>query len=727
MTMAESSTWQQCGLSSGVDFMPKLETSPTGLVDVKADDAQLVEQGTSVFTGNVIITKDGQELTAGRATYNQSSGQITASNRMQLRDSEMILKAEQAEWSLNRDEGTLLDAQYRLREMHARGQADYVFRLGVSETDLKQATYTTCNEGDNSWVLQATEVTLDHEAAVGTAEDVIIKLADIPVFYTPYINFPLNDERKSGFLIPSFGSSDETGFDVRTPYYWNIAPDRDATITPRYMSERGLLLSGEYRFKYQQGEGEVNAGFLDSDDLKNNGDDVNPHYREDRKYFSLKHKADFLSNGYSNVDYNYISDDDYLEDFGSSLSLASTTHLNRRLDIGYNTNNWNFIGRLQGYQTIIDSVKPYQRLPQLLLQGNLPDQAFGLNYDMSAEYVDFDHDDLIAGQRIDIEPAVSLPLQTAATFLTPRVALKHTRYDLDDNVTTAIDKTPNRTLPIVSVDSGLFFERDLNFRNSGYIQTLEPRAFYLYIPERDQSDLPGFDTSLKTFNMTQLFTHNRFSGRDRVGDANQLSLAVTSRILDEETGKENLSVSLGQIQYFRDRDVTLPNGIKGTRSESDMIAEVDANITDNWTARGQIQWDPHGEISNMSALQLRYRGDNGELFNLSHRYRREGVTALEGLEQVDISAALPINKQWSVVGRYYHSIKDSKTLEGLAGIEYDSCCWASRLVVRNYINDVTDDDRNVAIMFQIELKGLGNFGQKAERVLERSILGFGEE
>ena len=727
MTMAESSTWQQCGLSRGVDFMPKLEMNPTGLVDVKADDAQLVEQGTSVFTGNVIIVKDGQELTAQRVTYNQVSGQITATDRMQMRDSDIILKADQAEWSLNRDEGTLVDAQYQLREMHARGQADHVFRVGVSETDLKQATYTTCNEGDNSWVLRATEVSLDHEAAVGTAEDVIIKLADIPVFYTPYISFPLNDERKSGFLIPSIGSSDETGFDVRTPYYWNISPNRDATITPRYMSERGLLLSGEYRFLYEQGEGEINAGFLNSDDLKNHSDDINPHYGEDRKHFSLKHQSNFLSNWYSDTDYNYISDNDYLEDFGSSLSLASTTHLNRRFDVGYNTTNWSFRGRLQGYQTITDRVKPYQRLPQLRFKGSLPDQAYGLNYEMSGEYVDFDHDDKVAGQRFDVEPAISLPLQTAATFLTPRVALKHTRYDLDDNVALGVDKTPNRTLPIVSVDSGLFFERDLNFASGDFIQTLEPRAFYLYIPERNQSDLPDFDTNLKTFNMTQLFSHNRFVGRDRIGDANQLSLGLTSRIIDEETGKENLSVSLGQIRYFRDRDVTLPAGIKGTRSESDMIAEVGASITDNWTARGQVQWDTNSDISNMSAAQLRYRGDNGGLFNLSHRYRRDGVTDLEGLEQIDVSAALPINNQWNIVGRYYHSIKDSKTLEGLAGIEYDSCCWASRLVVRNYINDVSDNDRNVAIMFQIELKGLGNFGQKAETVLERSILGYGAE
>lgn len=724
IAMAESSMWQQCAPTSDKDFLPMIEIANPGMVDVQADEAQLVEGGTSIFTGNVIVSRDDQELTADRATYNRLTGNITASGNMQMRDPEIILNAGRAEWSVNKDEGALIDAKYRLKQMHARGASSHVFRQGQLVTNLKNATYTTCSEGNDFWFLEVSEVTLDHEEAVGEAANVVIRVADMPVFYTPYINFPLNDKRKSGFLIPSIGSSDETGFDVRTPYYWNIGPNRDATLTPRYMSDRGLLLDGEYRYLYQRGEGQINAGFLSSDNLKKNGDDLNPYYQEDRKYFSLQHEGNFAKRWHNNVDYNYLSDDDYLEDFGSSLSLSSTTHINRRLDVGYSGDNWRFVGRLQGYQTLTDVAKPYQRLPQLLLTGDLPDQAFGLTYGMRAEYVDFDHDDKIAGQRIDLEPSVSLPVQSAAAFFTPRVALKHTRYDLDDNAATTTDKTPSRTLPITSVDSGLFFERELNFSDNNYIQTLEPRAFYLYIPERDQQGLPDFDTSLRTFNMGQLFAYNRFSGTDRLGDANQLSLALTSRFIDTQTGRENFRASIGQIQYFRDREVTLPTGSEATRSESDMIAEIAASITENWTARGEIQWDTDSNMSNMSSAQLRYRADNGVLLNLSHRYRREGVTVLEGLEQADISARVPINKQWSMVGRYYHSFKQNRTLEGLAGIEYDSCCWASRLVVRNYINDASDDDRNLAIMFQMELKGLGNFGQKAERVLERSILGY---
>ncbi|MBL1320708.1 MAG: LPS assembly protein LptD [Methylophaga sp.] len=716
--------WQQCESIQDTGFLPYVENYDESEVDVKADDAQLVENGTSVFTGDVIVIRGGQELQADRATYNQISGDITAQGNIQIRDSEIILNAQQAEWALSNDEGKLVDADYRLRESHARGSAKTVYRQGIEKTILKNATYTTCNVGDNAWLLEASKVNLDHVNDVGVARNVKIRLAGVPVFYTPYLSFPLSDERKSGFLTPSFGNSDENGIDIQTPYYWNISPDKDATFTPRLMSERGLMIDTEFRYLYDRHKGKIDAGFLLNDQLKNDGDILNPYYKEDRKHFSLQHVGYFSSRWNTNIDYNYVSDDNYLEDFGSNLSLASTTHLNRQFSVGYTEDNWSFTGRLQGYQTLTDVDKPYQRLPQLLFRAYFPDQAMGLTYGIKAEYVDFDHADNVAGQRIDIEPSISLPWSSAAAFITPRIALRHTRYDLTDNVTTGIDKTPTRTAPVVSLDSGLFFERAMSLGQGSYIQTLEPRAFYLYVPERVQKDIPVFDSSLRTFNMGQLFAYDRFSGSDRLGDANQLSIALTSRIINQQTGHESFRVSLGQIQYFHDRDVTIDNTAKESDSSSDMIAEIAASLAKEWTVRGEMQWDPRESRSNMSSVRLQYRGDSGGLLNFSHRYRRDNVTNLEGLEQVDISTRLPINKQWSIIGRWYRSLKESQTLETLVGIEYDSCCWATRLVVRDYVNNALDDDRNLAIFFQIELKGLGNFGQKTDSLLEKSILGY---
>ncbi|MBE0440321.1 MAG: LPS assembly protein LptD [Gammaproteobacteria bacterium] len=728
LAMADSSEWQLCHSASDNGYLAYVANPEQTATDLKADNAQLVDDGTSVFTGNVIVSRGGQELKANRATYNQVSGDITAQGDVRLRDSDMIIDGQQAEWSLTNDSGNLIDANFKLRENHARGTASHVHREGTAHTHLKNATYTTCSQGDDSWLLQSTSVNLDHQAGVGSARNVVVRLGGFPVAYTPYISFPLNDERKSGFLAPTIGNSDETGFDLQTPYYWNISPNYDATVTPRYMSERGLMLNGEFRYLYENGRGVVDAGYLGSDNLKNDGDDINPYFDQDRKHFTLKHSNKFMSRWSTNIDYNYVSDNAYLEDFSPGLSLASITHLNRELNVGYNGSNWDFTGRLQGYQTLTNVTAPYQRLPQLLLSGSLPDQFMGLTYSMNAEYVDFDHSDKITGQRVDIEPSISLPMATAAAFITPRVALHHTRYDLDRNVTIGGDTSPARTLPVVSVDSGLFFERDMTFAGAGYIHTLEPRAFYLYIPERNQSDIPVFDTSLNTFSMGQMFSHDRFSGADRVGDANQLTLALTSRVIDAQTGKENLRVSLGQIQYFEDREISFNNTPFDTRSDSDMVAEVVASIADEWTARGEIQWDPRDTRSNMSALELRYRNDDGLFFNAAHRYRRQNLAdpyrKAASLEQVDLSTQIPFNQQWSVVGRWYRSLKDSRTMEGLAGVQYESCCWATRLVVRNFINDASDEDRNLAIYFQIELKGLGNFGQDIDSVLKKSILGY---
>ncbi|MDO7597886.1 MAG: LPS assembly protein LptD [Pseudomonadota bacterium] len=718
-------SWPLCDISNDADFLPYFEGSEETAVDVKADDARLTEGGVSVFTGNVIVNRAGQELTASRATYDQNTGDVTAQGDVNLRDSEMIVKSQQAEWSTSKDEGTLDNAQYRIREMHARGEASHVYRQGKVETELTGATYTTCAPGDDAWLLQASKVNLDHEEAVGSARNVVIRLGGIPVFYTPYLSFPLNDERKSGFLIPSLGTSDKTGFDVSTPYYWNISPNTDATVTPRYMADRGLMLMGEFRYLDELGQGVIDAGFLSSDDLENDGAKVNPNYQEVRKHFSWQNASQLSSRWNSTLDYNYVSDSSYLEDFGTSLSLASTTHLNRELNVRYNADNWNFTGRLKGYQTLTDDVTPYKQLPQLRFNGLLPDHAMGLSYGMTAEYVDFDHDEKTAGQRFDIEPSVSLPWRNAAGFITPRLALRHTQYNLTENGTTVANKTPSRTLPVASLDSGLFFDREMTFAGSSYTHTLEPRVFYLYIPERDQAEIPVFDSGLRTFNMGQMFAYDRFTGADRVGDANQVTTGLTSRIIEQQSGRELLRVSLGQIHYFQDRKVSIANNSVATRSDSDMVAEIVASIAKEWTARGEIQWNPNGSTNNMSALSLRYRGDNGQLLNVSHRYRRDAVNTSDGLEQLDISARIPFNQQWSMVGRWYHSLQDNRTLEGLAGIEYGSCCWATRLVLRDYVNSATDLDRNLAIFFQIELKGLGNFGQNSDSLLEESVLGFG--
>jgi len=694
--------------------------SDDGIMDVQATDAQLVKEGVSLFTGDVEILRNGQELKSDRATYERVTGQVIATGNVQMRDSEFILNSKRAEWDTVKDRGYAFKSKYRLRTNHGRGKANQLYRQGVTTTTLKKATYTTCAEGNNAWLLKSSNVVLNHEKSVGMAKNLVVKVKGIPILYSPYMSFPLDDKRKSGFLTPTIGSNNESGMTVTTPYYWNISPNKDASFTPRYMSERGLMLDGEFRYLNKSSSGEINADFLASDSLEKKDTAENPYFNEDRKHFSAKHRGRLGARWSTDVDYNYVSDNAYLEDFGASLSLVSTTHINRHLNLDYSGDNWNFSGRLQGYQTLTNASKPYQRLPQLRINGSFPDKWMGLTYDIDSEYVVFDHATSIAGQRFNIEPSIRFPWTSAAAFITPRVALRHTRYDLDRSVNVGGTATPNRTIPISSVDSGLFFERDLHFLKSRYVQTLEPRAYYLYVPERDQFDIPIFDSGLRGFSMGQLFAYDRFSGVDRVGDANQLSLSLTSRIINQQTGKENIRLTVGQIQYFKDRVVALSStSASDTQSDSDMVAEFVASLADEWTMLGSIQWDHHENSSNVSALQLRYKSENGRLLNIAHRYRRSS------LEQADISARLPLNSKWSVVGRWYHALNDHRTLEGLAGVEYDSCCLTSRIVVRNFINSTSEQERNLAIFFQLELKGLGNFGQQTKELLDRSILGYG--
>jgi len=710
----------ECGLNGEIQFLPEFKGDvEESVIEVESDEAELIEDGTSVFTGNVDVKRANQQLNADRATYNQTTGEIHAYGDVIVRDSEMIIEGEQAEWLLNDDRGTLNDAEYQMKDIKARGVASKTIREGRETTHLEDATYTTCPKGDNAWLLQADKVDLDHVEAVGVARNALLRLGGIPILYTPYFSFPLNDERKSGFLTPSIGVTDETGFDLMTPYYWNIHPRFDATISPRYMSDRGLLVNGEFRYLYEQGEGIIDAGYLNNDDLyQKSNSQINPYHDQARKHFYWKNSTKFADNWRANLDYNYVSDNDYLEDFSRTLNIASKTHLKRDLNVTYNTTNWTFLARTQGFQTLTTVTEPYKRLPQLKLNGELPEQAFGLTYGVDTELVYFDHETKVNGSRFNIEPSMSLPLQYAAGFIKPRVALNHTRYDLTDNLRVGAEDQPTRTLPILSLDSGLFFERELMIADTGYIQTLEPRAFYLYVPERDQLDIPDFDTGLKAFRFSQLFAHNRFSGSDRVGDANQLTLAVTTRFLNQDTGRERFNFTLGQIRYFSNRRVNLSGNNVATEDHSDLVAQLSTSLTEHWTLRGEVQWDQDDKLNNLSALQLSYKSDNGSILNMSHRYRRDDI------EQVDVSTYIPLNKQWSVVGRWYRSLEDRRTLEGLAGVEYQSCCWSTRLVVRNYVNDIDDEERNVAFFLQFELKGLGRFGQKSDDLLRKSIKGY---
>lgn len=689
---------------------------------LEGDKADIQQNEVYVLTGNAMVERTGERILADQLTYNETKSTLDAENGLRIEQPDILVQGEWAHLNLAGDTGEIHQVRYQVPARHARGEAESTYQESADLKRMMQATYTTCDEGDEDWKIRAKQVNLHEDEGVGRAYHATLRVADIPVLYTPYISFPLDDRRKSGFLVPGWGSSDETGTDIRTPYYWNIAPNQDATITPRIMTKRGLQMIGEYRFLQRRQAGKVDLELLPSD---------NEYNDKDRHLFSFEHEADITDRLTTRIDFLDLSDKAYFEDLGTSLAETSQTYIRRYAQADYRGIGWNLLGRVDDYVITDPSItdKPYQRLPQLQFSAHpIPDwNPYGLDFKMSSELVRFDHNSRVKGTRFDIEPVLELPWRRNAYYVTPGVGVKYTTYQLQ-NTTAAQPGNPDRTVPYAYLDSGVFFERDMNGFGSDYLQTLEPRLFYLYAPYRNQDDLPRFDTGLSDFRFSQLFATNRFSNPDRFGDANQLTTAITSRILDPMTGYENLRFSIGQIFYFRDREVTLePNATPETQGASNIISDFNWNLTRALSVNAGVQWDPYDSRLDRKSIRLQYQPDPQHILNFSHRFRDNQ------LEQVDINGYWYLTERWHAIGRWYYSLQDSVLLEGLAGLEYESCCWVVRLAARNYINSVdtgavnAEGERNKAIMLQFELKGMTSFGDNIVTMMEQGILGYRRE
>lgn len=706
----QTDIWALCRPLPSVD-LPDIGPEGAGL-RLLADEAFIDRRGLSNFSGNALLSESGRQLRADQITYREDPRTASAYGAVIYRDESLTVEGDEAQLDLDTGRGAFGSAVYRLLRHHAHGNASRIERLGPGLARLEDATYTTCDPDNVSWQLRAGEVHLDHDEGVGVARNVVMRLGDIPIFYTPYVSFPIDDRRKSGLLSPMVGSTDNGGTDIDIPYYWNIAPHRDATLGPRILSDRGVMFRGEFRYLNSDNGGIVNLEYLADDDLHGN----------DRHLFILKHQGR-LSPRLDvdiDIDINTVSDADYFRDFGNSLSVASITHLERRADLRLRGNGWDLLGRAQSFQTLDRTIaatdRPYQRLPQLLFTGKWPqrDAALPTEIGLRAEWVSFERSDSVAGQRIDVIPSISLPYGGLGWHFTPTLKYRHTSYQLDGTASNA-ETRPTRNLPIFSVDAGLAFERTLG---EGRFQTLEPRVFYLNVPHENQDDIPLFDTGLRDFNFTQMFLDNRFSGADRVGDANQIATVLTTRVIDGIGGVELIRAGIGQIYYFSDRDVTLnPDDPAVTDDESSLIAEGMVRLSPQLSTGAAVRWSPNRKETELAAAWLRYRDGGNRVANLSYRFREND------LEQTDFSAAWPLSPQWRAVARWNYSLREERDIEAFAGFEYESCCWRFRTVLRRYLIDGSDE-YNDAIYFQLILKGLTSIGPRIDNLLEEGILGY---
>ena len=692
---AEDSQWRQCGRQPS-----KYKTTNPSSPDLVTDDS-----------GRVHLFRLDQDVHADRVQYFEKGKKAVATGNVLLRDPDLDITSERVDYWTEDETAKAENVRYWYHPSHGSGTADKAERISQDIIKLENTTYSTCDFEDRDWELKASKATLDRQKGVGTAKNVTAKFKGVPFFYTPYLSFPINDERKTGFLAPVFGRSSNSGIDIETPFYWNIAPHRDALFTPRYLSKRGVQLGGKGRYLNDNNYGELDVQYLDDRD-----------YDDDRYLVSFEHEHFFNDNIRADLLYNNASDDNYFEDLGDSIGVTSTQRLERRGDLRYTANHfggsWAGLVRLQQFQIVDeDSLPindPYKRLPQIGLGNSFTNLPAGLEFRTLNEWVAFDHDDRIDGNRLHLSTEISRPWIAPGYFFTPSMRMMHTSYDLSSSDQ---DNDPTRTLPSFSVDSGLIFERDIS--NSNRRQTLEPRLFYLYTPERDQSDIPLFDTGEYEFSFGQLFRNNTFTGRDRVADANQLTAALTTRHINQHTGKELFRASLGQIFYFEDREVTLNNteDDDDDDSVSNFVGELQIDINDRWEAISAALWDPQEDEFNRTNARLQYRSANNFIYNIGHRFRREDFS------QSDISFIYPISEQWRAVGRWNYDLKDNRDLDLLGGLEYDTCCWKVSFAARRFTND-SEGDYNNSIEVQLTLKGLTSLGSPLIEQLQRNIRGY---
>ncbi|MBW8374249.1 LPS-assembly protein LptD [Stenotrophomonas sp.] len=748
------------------DDAPKADKAAAATRDQQPTDIEGDQlTGTSVvpnYQGNVALKRGDQFLGTDNLSFDTETGNYIAEGNVRYQDSSIRMKARRAEGNQESDTHKISDIQYQLVSRRGNGGAESIDLQGAVG-QMHRSTYTTCDPSQPVWKLSAPQIEVDNDAGFGTARNAVLRIGKVPVLWAPYFKFPIDDRRQTGLLYPQVGLSGRNGFDYTQPIYLNLAPNFDDTLMPRYMSKRGFMLDNEFRYLYDGGRGELLTAYLPNDKLRD----------KDRGRVEFSGYHNINANWQARANLAWVSDERYLEDFSNKLLGVTTSNLQSQIGIYGTGENWTG-GLMADYwqltdYTLTEASLPYARQPRLFVNWDKPLLPW-LETGVYAEAVNFTHLDvhekfgadqeyertgvsrsMDGGSRLDVKPYVSMPFSGAAWYVTPTLAYRYTGYDLERGLADSIRRSqltpeqlavatpdqlrgntsPSRSLPIGTIDAGLFFDRETTIGDTRFLHTLEPRLFYLRTPYRDQSDLPVFDTRDFTFSWGQLFRDSRYSGADRQNDANQLTMAVSTRFIDQDTGKERFSGSIGQILYFDDSRVTLNSSETPVeQGKSAWIADTNYMINDRWTLGATYQWDPKYKREDLASVRARYLMSNDGIVNLTYRSRlnpQASTTATRRdrtlLEQADLSFLYPLNERWSLVGRYYYSIQDRAPLEIIGGVQWDSCCLAVRAIARRYVRN-REGELNNSFQIEFVLKGLSSIGQNTDRTLRRAILGY---
>ncbi|VVC75053.1 LPS-assembly protein LptD [Aquicella siphonis] len=780
-------------------------------VTITSDSGLLSQRATSLLEGKVTVTRSGQQITANNAYLyrDPATGKLSAIDmigNVHLREPRSLVIGKKGRYNFETQAKSLIDIIYRTSintssapaakpaetgeiqepaSLTAWGRAYEFAQTEPNIYELSRSSYTTCPPVHPAWRIKASHIVLNKNTGRGYATHARILIKNFPVFYVPYINFSIDKQRKTGFLWPTIGGSNKWGPYFQAPFYWNMAPNYDMTFTPGILTKRGVQFINNFRYLTSSSEGNINFSILPSDkafsdfqeSAAKNAQYTNPvntpnqsasvtqaelnrllSASDTRAGFLFRDDSRFNENWSSHIDYNYASDDYYQRDFGRNLNEISANQLLQEGDLYYNSQNWNFIGRLQAYQTLhpineSPVLNQYRRFPQLILNGDYPDQAYGLHYFIGNELTHFDirntpgaSANLPIGNRMHTQPGVSLPLYWSSFYINPRLQLALTDYNLYQTADTGAPNSKHRALPILDIASGIALERNVSFFSHAFQQTLEPQVYYTYIPYRNQSSIPVFDTTVNTLTYDQLFNYNRFTGLDRIGDANQIGVGITTRLIDDISGFEKVRLGVGDIIYFSNRRVTLcndnscsdnPSNHSNEQSLSPVSGVLNYHINPSWSFNVNSIWNPISKQLDNTTLAFQYQPDDLRLFNFGYTYARSGdilsgvstTNASNNLKVTDFSAAWPLVRDILVVGRWSQNWNHEHLQNLLYGLQYDTCCWAVRLVGGRAFtgfdpNNNNKPQYNSEFYIQFSLKGLGDIGSGNPSGLLSGIPGY---
>jgi LPS-assembly protein len=674
-----------------------------------ADHVQATQSGLSRLTGAVHVSHDGRAFAAEALDYDGPDKHVSINTESLFRDPRLVIKSEHADFDMGSNTGEFQETHFTLISADGRGTADRIFITGSNTAELDHITYTSCSLGDEAWLMSARKLRLDEDAGIGTARDMVLHFQQVPILYLPYLEYPIDNERHSGMLAPIFGESSQRGFDLRLPIYLNLAPNYDAILTPRYMTDRGAQIEGDSRYLFAHQEGTFHGEYLPDDNETGH----------ERDYVDFSHQGRLSERIGLEAHYANVSDLEYFTDLGGAYGLSATPYLARGATLIYQAPAaYSITALIENYQQISTQLlgidDPYTRLPQVRLQALTPGDWHGARAGFDGEFTNFVRDNAsVEGLRLIGRPYLRWDTDHNAWFASAQGDVNYTAYSLTGPLE-GEPAQPRRTLPLFSADGGLRFERETG---NNMLQILEPHLQYLVVPYRNQDQLPLFDTGQPDFDFPQLFALNRYSGNDRIADANQMTSALTTRFIDPDSGLQKLTASFGEIYYFRPSRVDVPGVALPSSGSSDLIGETTYQINRRWSTNAELEVAPQLDRIGRSEIDLRYRqpdaGLQGQRLDLAYRYR-EGQ-----LEETDVAFSTPIITNWRIASQFKYSLRQDKALDSFVGLEYQTCCWAARGTYRRYLSS---SNNNVGVFsngvyFQLELKGLTRLGSGFDPLL----------